>query len=297
MSEKNANLKDRIRAFWQEHPCGSKFAQAEPGTKEFFEAIEAHRYLKEWHIPEAAKFAATAGQRVLEIGCGLGTDGVQFAKAGAEYTGVDLTSAAVDLARRNFELRGLKGTFQTSDAERLDFPDASFDLVYSHGVLHHTPDTQLAIDEVYRVLRPGGQAIVMLYHRESYNYAINIRFLRRAGAHLLRWDAGLQVVHRLTGEPLESLREHSAMLRKDARGYFNSEEFLSRNTDGPANPLARVYSRSEAVKLFERFSKVELKTFFLNKRFIPVFGSLLSRSMESELASRWGWHLWIYATK
>jgi ubiquinone/menaquinone biosynthesis C-methylase UbiE len=194
-------------------------------------------------------------------------------------------------------LRGLKGDFRTADAERLNFPDASFDLVYSHGVLHHTPDTQLAVNEVHRVLRPGGQAIVMLYHRKSYNYAINIRLLRRAGAHLLRWDKGIDLVHRLTGEPVDSLREHSSMLRKSPRGYFSSEEFLSRNTDGAGNPLARVYSRSEALKLFNCFSRVELKTFFLNKRFIPVLGNLLSRSMETELASRWGWHLWIYATK
>ena len=297
MSELNHNLKEQVRAFWQAHPCGAKFAAAELGSKEFFDLIEKHRYEKEWHIPEAADFGSAKGKRVLEIGCGLGTDGVQFAKAGAEYTGVDLTQAAVDLARRNFELHGLSGRFQTADAENLDFPEASFDVVYSHGVLHHTPDTARAIREVHRVLRPGGRAVVMLYHRGSYNHAVNIRLLRRAGAHLLKWQSGLKLVHGLTGEPIDSLQEHAALMRKDSRAYFRSDEFLSRNTDGAGNPLAHVYTRSEARELFKDFSQVELKTYFLNKRFVPLVGGLMSRSLESRLASRWGWHLWIYATK
>src|SRR5688572_30536652 len=92
-------LKERVRVFWQAHPCGTKFSDAEIGTPEFFARVEAHRYEKEWHIPAAADFANTRGLRVLEIGCGMGTDGAQFAKAGAIYTGVDLTDAAVELAR------------------------------------------------------------------------------------------------------------------------------------------------------------------------------------------------------
>jgi ubiquinone/menaquinone biosynthesis C-methylase UbiE len=127
---------------------------------------------------------------VLEVGCGLGTDGAQFAKAGAVYTGIDLTDAAIDLAKRRFELFQLPGTFRVADAERLDFPDNTFDIVYSHGVLHHTPDTAAAVREVHRVLRPGGKAIVMLYHRDSYNYRVNISMLRRTGVQLLRWKAG-----------------------------------------------------------------------------------------------------------
>ena len=101
----SAELKERVRAFWQEHPCGTKFSDAEIGTREFFDRVEAYRYEKEWHIPTAAQFDAAKGLRVLEIGCGLGTDGVQFAKAGAVYTGVDLTVAAVELARKNFASR------------------------------------------------------------------------------------------------------------------------------------------------------------------------------------------------
>jgi len=293
----NDELKERVRAFWQAHPCGTRFSEAEMGTREFFERVEAHRYTKEWHIPEAANFAGARGLRVLEIGCGLGTDGAQFALAGANYTGVDLTEASIELARKKFELAGLRGEFRVADAEALDFPDDSFDLVYSHGVLHHTPDTTSAVHEIHRVLKPGGRAMVMLYHRGSYNYRVGIRVLRRAGARLLKSESGIKIVNRLTGEPIESLRDHAQLLKRGTNGYLAKEEFLSQSTDGAGNPLARVYSRREARELFTDFRKVSLRAYFLNKRFIPLIGNLLPRSIESALASRWGWHLWIYAEK
>src|ERR671913_989818 len=197
MSDNGNNLKEQVRAFWQANPCGTKFTDAVMGSREFYERVAEHRYATEWHIPSAASFGRARGLKVLEIGCGLGTDGAEFARAGAVYTGVDLTDAAVSLARRNFEQQELPGEFRTADAENLDFADATFDLVYSHGVLHHTPDTVRAVREVHRVLRPGGRAVVMLYHRDSYNYRVNIRMLRRAGAHLLKSERGLKLVHRL----------------------------------------------------------------------------------------------------
>jgi SAM-dependent methyltransferase len=289
-------LKERVRAFWQAHPCGTKFSDAEIGTHEFFERVEAHRYEKEWHIPAAADFANAQGLKVLEIGCGLGTDGAQFAKAGAEYTGVDLTDAAIELARKRFELFGLEGKFQVADAENLDFPDESFDVVYSHGVLHHTPDINAAVREIHRVLKPGGRAIVMLYHRSSYNYRVGIRILRRAGAGLLKSEAGIKLINILTAEPVEDLQERAAMMRA-TNGEISNDQLLNESTDGAGNPLARVYSRRDARELFNDFSKVELRAYFLNKRFIPIVGSLLPRAIETALASRWGWHLWIYATK
>jgi SAM-dependent methyltransferase len=296
MSQHDSILKERVRAFWQQNPCGTKFADAPPGSRRFYELVEEHRYKKEWHIPAAAAFADSKDLSVLEVGCGLGTDGAQFAKAGAKYTGIDLTHAAVDLAKRRFELFDLPGMFRVADAERLSFPNNSFDIVYSHGVLHHTPDTAAAVREIHRVLRPGGKAVIMLYHRDSYNYRINISMLRRTGVNLLKCKAGVKFVHLLTGETEENLHEHARRL-KDQSGYSSSDEFLSRNTDGADNPLARVYSRAEARELFKDFAHVELRTYFLNKRWLPLLGPILPRPLESQLASRWGWHLWIYATK
>jgi ubiquinone/menaquinone biosynthesis C-methylase UbiE len=297
MPDQNDNLKERVRAFWQANPCGVKFADAAPGTRHFYDLVEAHRYTKEWHIPIAADFAGARGLKVLEVGCGLGTDGAQFAEAGADYIGVDLTDEAVELARTRFNLFHLPGKFQTADAENLPFAESSFDLVYSHGVLHHTPETGKAIKEIHRVLKPRGRAMVMLYHRGSYNYRVNISVLRRAGARLLKSEKGIKFVHRITGEPVESLREHAKLLKTEKESYLKPAEFLNQNTDGAGNPLARVYSRTEARELFKNFSEVTLKTYFLNKRWMPVIGRLLPRSLESRLASRWGCHLWIYATK
>jgi hypothetical protein len=145
------------------------------------------------------------------------------------------------------------------------------------------------------VLKPGGRAIIMLYHRGSYNYRVGIRILRRAGAGLLKSEAGIKIVNRLTGEPIDSLREHAQLVSRN--GQVSANELLNQSTDGAGNPLATVYSRREAGELFRQFRHVELRSFFLNKRFIPVVGNLLPRSIESALASRWGWHLWIYATK
>jgi SAM-dependent methyltransferase len=297
MSESAYNLKERVRAFWQANPCGVKFADAEPGSRLFFERVEEHRYRTEWHIPQAADFQGARGLRVLEIGCGLGTDGAQFAGAGADYTGVDLTEAAVSLARRRFELFNLRGNFLRADAENLDFADASFDLVYSHGVLHHTPDTERAVREIHRVLKPGGRAVVMLYHRDSYNYRVNIKMLRRLGANLLKRESGIKLAHRLTGEPLDNLREHARRLRAERESYLKADEFLNQNTDGVGNPLARVYSRAEARGLFRDFAEADVRTYFLHKRWMPVVGRLLPRTLEARLASRWGWHLWVYARK
>jgi SAM-dependent methyltransferase len=297
MSEARPQLKERVREFWQSHPCGTKFTEAEVGSRRFYEAVEEHRYRVEWHIPEAAGFDRAEGLRVLEIGCGLGTDGARFARAGAVYTGVDLTEAAVSLARRRFELEGLPGEFRVADAEALEFADESFDLVYSHGVLHHTPDARAAVGEVRRVLAPGGRAVVMLYHRDSYNYRVNIGVLRRLGARLLRTEAGVKLAHALTREPVESLREHAARLREDAGQYLSAGEFLSRNTDGAGNPLTRVYSRREARELFKDFARVDFAVHFLNKRWLPLVGPVLPRPLEARLAARWGWHLWIYAEK
>jgi hypothetical protein len=105
------------------------------------------------------------------------------------------------------------------------------------------------------------------------------------------------LINKITGEPLSSLREHAKLLRSEKESYLKPAEFLSQNTDGAGNPLARVYSRKEARELFKDFSEVTLRTYFLNKRWLPLVGNILPRSLESRLASRWGWHLWIYATK
>ena len=129
-------------------------------------------------MPRVMGFGKFRGARLLEIGCGMGTDLLQFARGGARCTGVDLTPRSVEITRHRFRLYGMDGAFMIADGERLPFASESFDVVYSNGVLHHTPDTAGAFREVHRVLRPGGVARVMLYHRNSLNYWFEI-VLRR----------------------------------------------------------------------------------------------------------------------
>ena len=290
-------LKTRVHDFWQANPCGTKFAAGEIGTREFFNTLERHRYQTEWHIPAVVNFPRWRDSDVLEIGCGLGTDAINFARRGARYSGVDLTEASVDLVRRRFEIEGVPADLRVADAEALPYADASFDLVYSHGVLHHTPDTQKAINEAHRVLKPGGTAMVMLYHKSSYNYWVNIMTLRRLGVRMLGFEWGPRFVHRLTGEDETRLRELRSIYRREGKRLLSPEEFLNQNTDGAGNPLARAYTRADTVSMFARFREMRTEIHFLNKRWVPLVGPIMPRAVERVLARFLGWHLWIIARK
>jgi SAM-dependent methyltransferase len=163
-----APLKERVRAYWEAEPCGTKTADAPFGTREFFAQVEAERDRLEPYVHDFAQFDRWYGKDVLEVGVGLGTDFVRFARAGARAVGVDLTEASVLAVRSRLELEGLDAEVRVADAEELPFEDGAFDLVYSYGVLHHTPDTRRALDEVRRVVRPVGEARIMLYSRRSW---------------------------------------------------------------------------------------------------------------------------------
>ena len=167
MSDTTQALKDEVGAFWEQASCGEVYAEG-GDERERFEAQARARYAMEPFIFPFARFAEGRGKDVLEIGVGMGADHVEWAKAAPRsLTGIDLTERAVDFTRRRLALYGLSSDVRTGDAERLPFADASFDVVYSWGVLHHSPETPRAIDEVWRVLRPGGRAAVMVYHRPS----------------------------------------------------------------------------------------------------------------------------------
>lgn len=155
-----------VKDFWNEASCGERLYLAGSDTAAFREQSRL-RYELEPYIAEFAQFEKWGGKRVLEIGVGLGADHQRFAEAGAKLHGIDLTHRAIENTRRRFELFGLQSELATGDAERLAFPDAFFDLVYAWGVLHHSPDTPQAIHEVWRVLKPGGQARIMIYHTWS----------------------------------------------------------------------------------------------------------------------------------
>jgi ubiquinone/menaquinone biosynthesis C-methylase UbiE len=292
-----ANIKKEVQSFWERTPCDSWFAAGERGTSAFYRSLDEHRYRVHPRLLSAVGFEKTQGLRVLEIGCGCGSEAERFARAGAHYTAVDLTSAAVTLTQRRFQLAGLPGTFTQGDAESLPFADASFDFVYSHGVLHHTPETARTIEEVYRVLSPRGRAVIMLYYRNSFNYEINLRLVRRLRAQLLRNRFGVRFAQKIWPESISDLRRHAELIQQDPTAYLDMQNMLNRNTDGPDNPLSQVFSKKSANHLFWQFESVRTEVMFWNPNWLPIFGKLLPRSVEDKLASHWGWHLWIYAQK
>ena len=158
---------DTVRDFWQSHINNEYYTGAARASEEYFAEIEERRYRTHYHLPELFASLDGNGKKLLEIGCGIGVDSIQLAKRGYQVTAVDLTENALTVARQFAERRGVSIDFRLGNAEGLDFPDASFDAVYSFGVLHHTPDIERSVAEVHRVLRPGGTAYVMLYHRDS----------------------------------------------------------------------------------------------------------------------------------
>jgi 2-polyprenyl-3-methyl-5-hydroxy-6-metoxy-1,4-benzoquinol methylase len=162
-----AELED-VRHYWNNHIHDWKVARSEPGTKAFFDEIEAYRFEKLHYLPRLVDFAGYAHNRVLDVGCGLGNDLSRFARQGATVVGIDLAERAIDLARQNFEQRGLAGEFYVMDGEHMEFADASFDVVYCHTVVHFTPHPAQLVQEIHRVLRPGGQAIIMTVNRRSW---------------------------------------------------------------------------------------------------------------------------------
>jgi SAM-dependent methyltransferase len=284
--------------FWSRGQPGFRFSKAEVGTLEFFREVEEHRYALEPHIPEVVDFPGWRDRDVLDAGCGIATDGLQFARGGARYTGLDASPVAIDLARKRFELETECGDFVIGSVTELPFPAETFDLVYSHGVIHHVPDTQRAVDEFHRVLRPGGTALVMLYHRGSLNYRFTIMVVRRALATGLLLPGMSSAVARLTGESLELLDAHRQLLKSHGPRYLTDASlFLSKNTDGPENPLSKAYSRRQACELFGRFNEVRTEARFLNLRIYPG-GERLSRTRLARLLeSRWGWHLYVRAAR
>jgi len=160
---------DAIRDYWNHRIHDLEMTDQPVGTKAFFDDLDEYRFDKLHYLPQLVDFSSFKGQRLLEVGCGIGTDLVRFAKGGARVTGVDLAPTAIDLARTNFELNGLAAEeLCVADGEALPFPEASFDVVYAHGVIQYTADPARLIRECHRVLKPGGAAIFMVYNRVSW---------------------------------------------------------------------------------------------------------------------------------
>lgn len=194
--EISSDLVDEIKNFWNrnvnaEELMGKKVSGATRGDATYFKDIAEQRYRSHRHLLPWIR-EMTPGKSVLEIGCGIGLDSFEMARHGLRVTAVDLTETAIEMAEKRFRDNKLNGAFSVGDATDLGFGDGSFDYVYSFGVLHHTQDTEKSIREVYRVLKKGGEARIMLYNRRSLN----------------------EVVHRITRIPFEARHEICPVVRR-----------------------------------------------------------------------------------
>jgi len=167
----NPQLLEQIRTYWNNRPCNIRHSRSPIGTKEYFDEVEARRYANEPHNYTFPEFERWKGKRVLEIGCGIGTDATNFARAGAKYTGVDLSIESIKLAKQRFEVFGLEGEFFECNAEELNSafdPHEKFDLIYSFGVIHHAPRPDRVVACLPNLLAPGGEIKCMLYAKNSW---------------------------------------------------------------------------------------------------------------------------------
>ncbi len=285
---------DQVRRFWDENPCGSNLS-TEENRKRYFIEVESTRYQTERHIPEVARFQEFHDRDILEIGCGIATDGLQFAKHGARYTGIDLSPASVAIATERFGLYQLEGRLEVANAEKLAFPDESFDHVYSFGVIHHSPDTQAIVREIYRVLRAGGSFCIMVYNRSSINYHVEIMALRRLFRLLLRPGFMTRLISRLTGLDRSKLEGHRQIMAERPR--LEKQEWLNMNTDGPWCPLAKVYNAREGLELFEGFDDVKTEVWHFDRSHWPFIGRLIPDRLHHRLGRTWGWHRTITGRK
>lgn len=167
MTEK---LNDTVQSFWEQGPCGTESSitdDAKQGSPEWFQRIEDHRYAIEPMIHAIAQFTRHHGKKILEVGVGAGTDHLQWARAGADCHGVDLTKAAIETTKQHLVTYGFQSKLSHIDAEKLPFPDETFDVVYSWGVIHHSERPEAIINEIRRVLKKDGLFIGMMYGRHS----------------------------------------------------------------------------------------------------------------------------------
>jgi len=251
------NLISRIAAYWDEHIHDLSITTYPVGTREFFQQLDEYRYDKLNYLPRLVDVSTYQGKSLLEVGCGAGIDLVRFARAGAVVTGIDLSTTAIELARKNIEQNGLKADLWVMNGESMQFPDNSFDVVYAHGVLQYTADVEKMVAEIHRVVKPGGEVVVMVYNRNSW----------------------LNLMRRVTKVSLE--HEDAPVLKK----YSISElkQFLKPFKNYRIIP--------------ERFPvKTKLHSGWKARLFNDVFVGTFNL-MPKALVRPLGWHLMAFATK
>jgi 2-polyprenyl-3-methyl-5-hydroxy-6-metoxy-1,4-benzoquinol methylase len=265
----------RVQEYWDRRPCNIRHSTQPVGSREYFDEVEARKYLVEPHIPGFAEFARWRGKRVLEIGCGIGTDTVNFARNGAIVTSVDLSEKSLELAQQRIRTYGLEDRvkFYRGNAEELSglVPVEEYDLIYSFGVIHHTPHPERVLEELRKYARPGTVVKIMVYHRRSW-----------------------KVLGILLGE---------------GRGRFwKLDELVPKNSEAQTGcPITYTYSRDEGRELLEqhgfRARKIEVEHIFpyriadyVKYRYVREwYFRWMPEAAFRGLEKRLGWHLCLTA--
>lgn len=253
----NNSLLTSIATYWDEHIHDLTITTYPVGTPEFFRQLDEYRYEKLNYLPRLVKFSAYKERNLLDVGCGAGIDLVRFARGGAKVTGIDLSNMAIDLACKNFEQSEQTADLHVMNGECMQFADNTFDVVYAHGVLQYTADTEKMIAEIHRVLKPGGEAIMMVYNKYSW----------------------LNLIRKVTRVPLE--HEDAPVLKK-----FSIIEFKQ---------LLHPFQTCRIIP--ERFPvKTKLhsgwKARLFNHVFVRTFNLMPKRWIRP-----FGWHLMAFAVK
>jgi ubiquinone/menaquinone biosynthesis C-methylase UbiE len=253
---------NEVREYWDNNPLCSTIIPHELGSSEYFEyydelRIEIESLKRSYEIHEYERFK---DKKVLDVGCGNGYVSSLFAKEGAHAHGIDITPTGIELCQKRFQIMGLSGNFLVANAEELPFQDNTFDCVTSMGVLHHVPNTEKAVQEIFRVLKPGGRLIVMFYHKNSALYRIHFT--------------------------LRSLFEKK------------TRQQLVNDFDGVGNPKGSVYSKKELGLLLHEFKNIKMWAGYLTGyMLLPRGGRFLPDFLLKPFEKVGGWNLYAKGNK
>jgi ubiquinone/menaquinone biosynthesis C-methylase UbiE len=262
-----------VRRYWDARPCNIRHSPREVGTREYFEEVEIRKYFVEPHIPRFAEFERWNGKKVLEIGCGIGTDTIRFARAGARVTAVDLSEESLGWARKRAAVFGMQDriTFYRANAEQLSevVPVDTYDLVYSFGVIHHTPHPENVIAQIRRYMGPASLFKMMVYHRYSYK---------------VLW----------------------ILLAQGKGAFWKLDELIARHSEAQTGcPVTYSYSRKTVRKLLDGFAVQSAEIEHIFPYSIPEYKRYEYRrvwmfrwmpgSLFRFLEKHWGWHLCVTA--
>lgn len=255
---------EKVKNYWNSFPCNLGYSQDKIGTKEFFDKIELEKYSTEPHIPKFAEFDKWRGKKVLEIGCGIGTDTINFARAGSEVTAFDLSQESLNIARQRAKIYGVENkiNFYSGNAEELSkiVPIKPYDLIYSFGVIHHTPHPEKVMEQIHNYTKPGTVIKIMLYHRFSWP---------------VLW-----------------------ILIKGKGAFWKIDELIAKYSESQNCPITYTYSRKDIRRLFEKFRILDISMdcgISTANRIKKIRNNKFIYSILHFLEKPFGWHILITA--